>query len=95
MTEPVDRALIESLLEDESLSFREIVRRARCSDWTVRSIARSLSGDDRPMKRRRGADDDTETQSAGWQIVVGLGAVLAGIVWLATRRGFSDRGPMR
>jgi DNA-binding Lrp family transcriptional regulator len=41
---PVDRDLVERLLQDESLSFREIARRADCSDWSVRSIARDLAG---------------------------------------------------
>lgn len=38
--------LVERLLEDDSLSFREVARRANCSDWSVRSIAREIAADD-------------------------------------------------
>jgi hypothetical protein len=42
----VDRALVAQLLLDESLSYREIARRADCSDWSVRSIARQLDSEE-------------------------------------------------
>jgi hypothetical protein len=46
MSSSVDRELVMRLLRDESLSFREIARRANCSDWSVRSIVREIDGDD-------------------------------------------------
>ena len=44
----VNRALVVELLSDGSLSYREIARRAACSDFSVRAIARSIdaNGDD-------------------------------------------------
>ena len=53
MSEPVDYALLDELLADESLSLRECARRAGCSDWTARQRSREISGDDRPMKTAR------------------------------------------
>ena len=46
----IDRELVARLLENETLSYREIAREAGCSDWSVRAIARNLAGDSRPMK---------------------------------------------
>ena len=83
----VDRDLIERLLEDESLSFREIARQANCSDWTVRSVARDLAGDPTPMKRQRSDRGDQESSgSAGWGVVLGIAALFGGLFWFATRR---------
>jgi hypothetical protein len=83
------RALVERLLEDESLSYREIGRRAGCSDWTVRSIARKLSGDSRPLKSPRrehsSGDDDAPTGAVGWTILAGIVAFFGAIAWLARR----------
>jgi hypothetical protein len=52
MSKPVNRALVEELLADESLSYKEIARQADCSDWSVRSIDRERSGGP-PMKTPR------------------------------------------
>lgn len=49
----VDYALLDELLADESLSFRQCAERAGCSDWSVRRRYRELSGDDRTMKTSR------------------------------------------
>ena len=90
MGEPVDYALLDELLADESLSLRECARRANCSDWTARQRARELTGDDRPMKtaRRRsqriGQSQDappltTAEKAIAWTVaaavVIGLGAL--------------------
>lgn len=76
----VDRNLIEHLLQDKELSYREVARRARCSDWTVRRVARQLAGDERPVKnapRVSGRGED------GWLPIVMLAVLLlAGIGWL-------------
>lgn len=86
MSKPVDRDLVERLLEDESLTYREIARRSQCSDWTVRRIARQLGGDDGPMKhsRRIASVSEGETLGAGgWAMLIGIGvAFIAGIWWL-------------
>lgn len=50
MNGPADRERIGELLQDESLSYREIAREAGCGDWTVRRIARDLDGGETPMK---------------------------------------------
>jgi len=90
----VDRALVEDLLNDDSLSFREIARQAGCSDWTVRSIARDIAGDDRPMKHATHRGDDAEADFAVWPIVAGIAAMFAGGIWLALRRPPLNGGPM-
>ena len=91
MTGRVDRAFVQELLEDESLSYREIARQAGCSDWTVRSIAR---GDDRPMKRAGGFEGDAETTPAGWVPFVVIAAVLVALTCLGIRRVTNEGGPM-
>ena len=90
----VNRALVEKLLNDEWLSYREIARQAGCSDWTVRSIARELAGDDRPMKRAtsRGAPAETSPPN-GWTVLAGVIA-FAGVIWFAFRQLPPDGGPM-
>ncbi|MCL5258700.1 MAG: helix-turn-helix domain-containing protein [Firmicutes bacterium] len=88
MNEPVDRALIERLLENNSLSYREIARRAGCSDWSARSIARHLNNDPRPMKARCYEPDDDSDESwglGGWIIIAGLGAAVIGALWWGMR----------
>jgi hypothetical protein len=91
----VDRDLVEELLNDESLSFREIARQADCSDWTVRSIARDVAGDDRPMKHHAPrVGDEAPASVAVWPIVASVVAVFAGVIWLVLRRPPLDGGPM-
>ncbi len=88
MSEPIDRDLIVRLLQEESLSYREIARRSGASDWSVRSVARKLSGDDRPMRRRpRGSLDDGDQGSGRFGLAVFAGAValFGGLLWLASR----------
>ncbi len=89
MNNHVDRALVEALLEDGSFSYREIARRAGCSDWAVRQSARELAGDDRSMKNpSRSRDDgcDEPLGFGGWAVFVGVCAAFAGLVWRAARR---------
>jgi hypothetical protein len=84
----VDHALVERLLEDESLSFREIARRAACSDWTVRSIAKHGSGDGSTYDGTT-YDGTTEREPlsiAEWGIVAGFFLLLVGgLVFAAWR----------
>lgn len=83
----VDRDLVERLLEDESLSYREIARRAGCSDWTIRNIARRLYGDPTPMKRPRSRSSSEEASgTAGWGVLFGMAALFGGLIWFASRR---------
>ena len=73
---PVNRALVEALLADETLSYKEIARQAGCSDFSVRTLARKLSGDERPMKTPRvrryadrvvyESDEDSEPRALTW-----------------------------
>jgi hypothetical protein len=86
---PVDRDLVERLLSDGTLSFREIARLAGCSDWSVRAIARDLAGDSRPMKRDRYEQHDNcedPVGAGGWAIVAAIAAALIGGLWLFLRR---------
>lgn len=78
MSVSVDRDLVAHLLQDETLSFREIARRANCSDWSVRSIARSLEPDD---------EGSSEPLTPGqWGILAGIVAVLIGAMCFAAWR---------
>lgn len=65
MNGSVDRPLVEQLLEDGSLSYNEVAKRAHCSAWSVRRIARELAGDTRPMKTRRRSRREADRNSAG------------------------------
>jgi hypothetical protein len=90
----VDRDIVEALLLDESLSFREIARQAGCSDWTVRSIARDLAGDDRPMKSSARRRDDGAGLGV-WPVLAAVAVLFIGAVWLGTRViPPSESGPM-
>lgn len=83
----VDRVGIEAALqEDDTRSYRSIADEFGVSDWTVRSIARQLSNDPRPMKRSRAARYSTAEPSrgGGW-IAAAIIAVTIGAVWLGVR----------
>jgi hypothetical protein len=78
----VDRVLIERLLQDESLSYREIGRRANCSDWSVRSIARDLAGRQKPAEH----PPQEPLTLAEWWIGVGIALLMfGGLCWAAWR----------
>lgn len=82
MRRSVDRELVERLLQDESLSYREIARRADCSDFSVRAISRELgasySGDSTNV--------ESEPFTAGdWWICISIMAAIFGGIWLAAR----------
>lgn len=77
----VDRALVVELLADESLSYREISRRAQCSDWTVRSIARELADSQSPAKH----PDREPLTFAEWSIVGGITVLIFAALWWASR----------
>lgn len=88
----VDRERVAQLLQDESLSFREIARRAHCSDFSVRSIARELASD-------YPADDDTMQSepltATEWWIFGGIVAlIVGGVCFAAWRMPPLDGGPM-
>jgi hypothetical protein len=87
MSTPVDRDLVAHLLEDETLSYREIARRANCSDWSVRSIARSHDSYD---------EEPAEPMTRGqWVVVAGIVAlVLGAMCFAAWRRPPLDGGMM-
>jgi hypothetical protein len=106
----VNHALVEQLLADEPLSYKEIARRASCSDFSVRTIARKVSGDDRPMKTPRTKNDrdardleepraltTTETLVA-WSVVALLLIGVAALSCYVTRHDFPPyyppEGPM-
>jgi len=104
---PVNHALVEQLLADETLSYKEIARRASCSDFSVRTIARKLSGDDRPMKTPRVRNDNNEGEfeepraltTTETIIAWGVGALLlVCMLWPWRGRyfdGYPPEGPMQ
>jgi hypothetical protein len=87
MQRSVNHDLVAQLLEDESLSYREIGRRAGCSDWTVRRIARELASDSRPMKFQsyENNENDEPLGFAGWGVLAGIASLFIGAVWLWKR----------
>lgn len=88
MSGPVDRDQVQRLLEqDKGRSFRSIARELGCSDWTVRSIARRVNSDPRPMKQRRSIphDDADPSGIAGLGVLAGLVALFGGLIWLMVR----------
>ena len=84
-----DRALIEQLLEDPSLSCRAIARRTGYSDWTIRKIARAFDGDPRPMRQPKSYAGETPPDAvssvAGWLVMCGVVAAIALVVWAGSR----------
>jgi hypothetical protein len=80
----VNRALVAELLEDPTLSYREISRRANCSDFSVRAIARGLASDD-------SYDRDAATIGAepltlrDWGVGIGILSAIFGGIWLLAR----------
>jgi hypothetical protein len=87
----VDRALVLRLLLDESLSYREIARRADCSDWSVRSIARELDAD----RLTELAEPCEPLTAAEWWIVAGIAVlVVGGMCFAAWRMPPPDGGVM-
>jgi hypothetical protein len=73
MRASVDRELVEQLLQDESLSYREIARRANCSDFSVRTIARELA-----ERESYYADDGNQAEP----LTPRDGAILIGLIVL-------------
>ena len=97
---PADRARIAELLQDESLSFREIARRCGYSDHTVRRIWREITHDPRPIRNTRSnqqreraepffaqpLDSEELPPAAGW-VIYGAGAILLTLmVWAYLRQ---------
>lgn len=105
---PVNRALVEELLLDEALSYREVARRAGCSDWSVRAIDRERSGGP-PMKARsflsHGEPEEPSRQLTGAETAIGWGIAIVFFVgflalsWYGRRDDFPSHnqreGPMR
>ncbi len=84
-----DRARIEQLLEDPSLSCRAIARETGYSDWTIRKIARELDGDSRPMRQRRSHSDqippDEISPVTSWFVFGGIVAATVLAIWAGVR----------
>jgi hypothetical protein len=96
----VNRAYVARLLEDDSLSYREIARRASCSDYSVRAIAAQLrdgcgSMTEPPPQRRvrpaRDPDDYPEIEyeplsGTAWAVIAGIAIVIFGAMWITSSR---------
>lgn len=110
MSEPVDYALLDELLADESLSLRECARRAGCSDWTARQRSREISGDDRPMKTpRANRQEERESQDVPpltgteqavvWSVIAVIVIGIIALGWYSRRNDFPPyyppEGPMQ
>lgn len=110
MSEPVNYALLDELLADESLSLRECARRAGCSDWSARRRFRELSGDDREMKtpritrhsERESHDIRPLTgkeQAIMWTVIAVIAIGIIALGWYVRRNDFPPyyppEGPMQ
>jgi hypothetical protein len=85
----VNHALVEELLDDPDLSYREIARRANCSDFSVRAISREY------LMRNDTAADAEPLTLRDWFIVAGIAGLFFGGLWLLGRRlPPPDAGPM-
>jgi hypothetical protein len=89
MRRHVDHGLIIELLEDESLSYREIARRASCSDFAVRAIAHKLGGSPHAPP-----PDASPPTTAGCLIAVAIALLICGGLWWASRQMPPDDGAM-
>jgi hypothetical protein len=65
------------LLQDESLSYREIARRAGCSDFSVRAIAREADA----YRLSDSAAADELLTPRDWWIVAGIAVTFFGGLW--------------
>ena len=77
----VDHALVERLLRDETLSYREIAGRAQCSDFSVRAIARDLGTND--------SEDEPPFETLTlpeWGVAAVVIVLIFGGIWLFARR---------
>jgi hypothetical protein len=78
----VDRDLVEQLLQDPSLSYREVARLAGCSDYSVRSIARKINRSDQAMteppaaRSMRRATESEDKQPEGVSLLLVGGCVV-------------------
>lgn len=84
MSAPVDRDLVAHLLQDETLSFREIARQANCSDWSVRSIAKELNSD--PLAGNGIEAESEPLTPRDWMIFGGILIAIFGGIWLLAGR---------
>ena len=86
MSQQIDRELVQRLLKDGSLSYREIARQASCSDWSVRAIAREGVGDSRPMKGAASAASPESAAASGWIVLVAIVAFVGLTIWISLPR---------
>jgi hypothetical protein len=87
----VDHELVRRLLEDDSLSYREIARQAGCSDFTVRAIARK---NEPPYPANDSAPPSEPLTAFDWCVVAGIAILIFGAMWFAASRMPPDGGPM-
>ena len=92
MRRHVDHGLVMELLRDQSLSYREIARRANCSDWSVRSIAAEFDADRLTDDLAEPCEPLTATE---WWIIAGIAVlVVGGMCFAAWRMPPADSGAM-
>jgi hypothetical protein len=83
-----DRSRIEELLQDETRSYRSIGRELGISDWTVRKVARELSGDPSPMRHQPSRSAETPEEVSAltcWLVVGGVLGFFALAIWAGLR----------
>lgn len=89
----VNRDFVANLLQDGSLSYREIARRANCSDWSVRAIAREMDAG-YSGSATDGASPDEPLTALEWAIFGGIVILVFGGIWFAASRTPLDGGSM-
>jgi hypothetical protein len=89
----VDRNLVTNLLQDGSLSYREIARRASCSDWSVRAIAREIDAGYSGGTTDDATPDEPLTPLE-WLVFGGIVILVFGGICFVAWRTPLDGGPM-
>lgn len=94
MSAPIDHERIAELLQDQTRSYRSIAAELGVSDWTVRSVARRLYDDPRPMKNSRPAREGDSSGLRGWATFAGIIVAIIGAIWWAARIAPPEGGSM-
>lgn len=80
----VNRALVEDLLRDTDLSYREIARRANCSDFSVRAISQKLADAQHDGPPNAAISEPLTVYE--WCVVGAVAVAIFGGIWLLAQQ---------